>query len=389
MKEVCETLSQIKPTSRIEFADGTSVHACVLVTENLGALVEGSPNGSGNFQKKNFEKLTRKYFEILQKDNSLTDQDIADLLRNPLSLDEYLTKAKVSPQNEEWIPYVKFANERDKQNAILTEDQDIQRKFDYTKKKVSELGNGNLAMDLGADKNAFKGLKAVSLRELPTPENLACRPKVNAHYIGASNGTLENKIWMTEGMTQMNARSLYFILGHELGHSFDPCKSKTKNVLENHPYRRLVSCLRDDFGKFRNIQNPQKTEDWCKDFHTQEAFCDYFGAYVLEQHINENPVRPKKKSLSEGVVVAPPGYENIFWLLDQTCADGIDADDTQRSHPSSYRRLKDILLRNPTIAKSVGCNVSSTTPRCDIQKGFTGAGSGSSTGSADQNSGKK
>lgn len=368
MAKVCQSLSQINPHDTLQFADGSSVPACVIRTENVSALI-ADHNGESKSTK--LASLTRKYFDILQKDSSLSDQRIAELLRSPARLETYLKKHRYSLKSKDWLDYQPLAKERQVQNAVTTKYTDLQPGFDFAKKILLDLGGQQLAADSSSDKNSFNGLKNVQLHRTGIPENLLCRPMLNSFYYGP-NGMLKNSVYFTEGTTQLNEKSIYFLTGHELGHSFDPCHALVDPISEVHPYRKLISCLRNDVGHFKSVTKIKSHADWCKDDHTNEAFSDYFGLYVLEEYLKKNPTKTQKIASRAGIVAMPPGYENLFFLIDDACAGGIDDDDSKSDHPSGYRRLKNVITNSSIIAKSLGCNLPTNTPRCDIRTGLTG-----------------
>lgn len=385
MEKVCQTLSEIKPTAQIQFADGTLVPGCIIQTENLSALKEDSQN-------KDLDLLTRKYFELIQKDASLTDQQLAKMLRYPGNLHKYFSEHNIATDKEEWTKYNSLVESRSARDYVWTEKKNFEPIYSFTNSQINALADFTLNSDAVADKSTFKKLKKLNIYQPPTPGQISCRPSLNAAYEeGTIPGAKAGAVLLSEGMGQMNEGYLYFVVGHELGHSFDPCHSKVKNVSEKHPFRKLISCLRDDIGQFKKRASPKTNDEWCQDNHTCEAFSDYFGAYVLEQKILADKSRMRSRPVRKvpEAITAPPGYEHIFGMIDSACAEGLNTDDTNDSHPSWNRRLKEIILRNPAIAKSVGCDVPSNTPRCDIEKGLVNSVKPSNVPTAETNSAVK
>ena len=352
LEKSCEALASIPTDKVLVFADGTEMPACYLTTAN--------PKLSDEKTKKSMELhriIVNKLDKILTRDQVM---NLVYTLSEPSALLPYF---KSDPEGQKAVEELIQLEEAERPPKRRT-NKDIQESFDYAQTEMAkEVEKGNFANPTLKNKTISQ-VKSIKNAPVQSIRAISCKPVIQAFYLWVK-GTSVQALSLTPATTQMPEFSKLRIIGHELAHSFDPCKPELQ---DSHPFKKLIDCLQKDVGEFKEGYFNYKN-----DSHTCEAFADMFGVYIAEKwQKSQPPAKPIVRDSSPNKIYMPPGYEMIIVDLDLACRDLASHYKGEGSHPASETRLKEIILKNPTVAKAVNCPMDAKTPRCDIEEGFKG-----------------
>ncbi len=340
LKPACDSLSKVKSTDTLVFANGEKMAGCFL---------RSRLDMASNEEQMELHKTRFLLSEILMRTGLAPNAAIlSEYLRNPESIPLNVPNDRISDEDRSLInEYANIIRIKAYNNLTLFP-VDINSEFLDSKKKIVEY--------LSRSEEFASSAEMVEETKFINDERKisSCRPDTGAFF-----NTLTKTVSFQGARSQYPFLSRLRVYGHEMAHAIDPC-TMMQSSLKNDSFINLTSCLREDVGQFK--QGDQLT---CKEGHTREAFCDHFGALLIAEHLKQNlPVyKSPPKPARRNEVYLPPGYEIFFFELDIHCAGSMDS----ASHPKMSRRLEDILLANPVIAKAAGC----PTPEayCDIKKG--------------------
>lgn len=368
--KVCEELGKIESDKTLVFADGSEMPACLMQTmpprERELAISE--------------RKLMYKIFDFLISAGiSLGDKTYRTKMLK--SKEQLISLKWLYPELSDIVDELLIVREKrlPMQRQVTIKTPPLNKEFDDAlmgiKALVTQFPNGSKV----SSKVARIGSEPSTKQFI----DINCRQPPNAFF----NKYFDN-VSLSDSIKSFPPLTRKFILGHEIAHSFDPCfismtdapfknnpdpdmifkynlneyKPRKKPLHEN-PFESLINCIRDEVGKFK--QEEQGNTDFCRQRHTREAFCDHIGTYLVSEHLKTQKYPQIKKTPQK--VYLPPGYEAVFFFIDDTCAkDNLESS----THPASKRRLFDILLKNPIISKSLNCPIDSKAAYCDVQKGL-------------------
>ncbi len=180
----------------------------------------------------------------------------------------------------------------------------------------------------------------------------------------------QNTVKVCKGY-QMANDSKYFlasVLGHELGHAIDPCRTplaprtlgekltwraadmSSQAAAESElPTADLVKCLRSWKSIGAKRLSPFSTDrgkGLCSNDQINESVADWFGVEALARMVKKQSFG--KQSPDE----VAAGVANVFA---DSCYAGSNQSENQ-IHPASRLRLEKILAVQPDIRKAMGCN---------------------------------
>lgn len=352
MPEICEQLRQISPNQTLVFEDGFTMNTCALKTVSHQEVKLREVEKKVIYE---IEKLIANRYP--KKKNQMAEAfrnpargktiypDLSDAFDRLINIRESIgvyTEIAVTPfsLNSE----VKFA-------------ADSVRSLSENKAKGDNLSE--LSHLLGIiDMARSSDVKVLSPK-------FNCRPEVNAFY------SFDSKKITMLGMAYFPPPSRVAIFGHEVGHSIETCHFTNYREKKPKIFADLEACIRNDLGFVSTIDKKLNC-----DRHTAEAFCDHIGVHVLEDYLKANPLKkvdPNSIKI-EPKVIMPSGYQNIMVFLDLACSDNAIS-----THPAGDKRLLEIMMRSPEIAKSMKCPVDSSKPRCSASQGAVNAAQSSNS----------
>lgn len=363
LQKACQALGKIKNSDKLVFATGEKMSGCFLQTKSESSRNESKKFLGLAFQmneliNSRFPSAESKQISLylnapdellnlkdLTKSEALLVQNYSEALK--ISLQSFTELNSTAPAN-----YFKEYEESREALTPLLQNLPTQEMVLTTIKKLNATRI--------ASPSTRKGTQ-IMVRDL------ACKP-----YIDAFFSESQGQIGLSESLKYLPKISRITMWGHEHAHSFDACyATDSKKSFEFQPFSKLMDCLRYDVGQFSQNRFPT---DWCAERHTREAFCDHFGIQAAIDEMKKNPPQYTMDplSLSDNEVYVPPGFEILFYYLDSTCSELSVNETESTTHPDSKRRLQDILLRHPTIAKAVNCPTDR--PYCDPIKGTQNQG---------------
>ncbi|MBL7542866.1 MAG: hypothetical protein JNL11_03575 [Bdellovibrionaceae bacterium] len=353
LDKICSTLSQVSPDDSVVFSTGETLPGCFLLTKH--------PNSIRLIN--DFKYFSAQLSLILRQRHS-SDQQVTYLLAHPEKIDpkhfsrnkdfqyfysSYMTFKKLI---DDAYPKKTPTKTNPSQNEVLKTVKEQAKNFLHLAKEESD---------------SFFRTTHLKLDSQPTEQN--CYPDPNAFL---STDMENSPILLTTSIAQYPMASIKTVLTHEIAHTFDPCLYHTqKKPASPYPFQKAIKCLQEDlnFTAGKNI---------CEQNHLREAFCDLVSVTALAEDLEKNTSKVtniKKSSLETSItadkknknLILPEGYEHLFYTIDRYCAHR-DLEES-KSHPSSERRLLDLYLRNPKVAKFYGCKA--TKPYCDLFNGLS------------------
>lgn len=358
MPKVCEAFREIKNTDVLVFADGTKIPGCMLRTANRDST------------KNNLQNLERSIFNTLNESKAPYPREghyvLSDLIEDHEALRRFAVKQSAQFA-EEVNEFTDLKNRSRLPSQPLSDSNTYHDDFEFA---LTELKALIVRPKFSATPETINriSMRLGKIKDAPPedPSTDACLPDVDSIGFDPTRDRVE----LPKSFVHYPRLTRLRILGHELAHSFDPCQVITTGDVQQHPFAALIMCIRDDVGRFKQADSPNSQKGWCYEGHTKEAFCDYFGGHLVEMSLAKTkPVNRKQLASSDPKAInLPPGFESVFFDLDNACLKGLNSD-AGSTHPSPYRRLKEIYMRMPSIAKSLGCKVNGDEPRCDIFRG--------------------
>lgn len=363
-EKVCEALGKVKTSDTLVFEDGSEFPGCFVATK--------SEQDSKIFQQ--MKILRFKIYERLKAlDPLFSDSSESEYFRAPGKM-LTLTRADESDRKlfKEYIQLWKTENAYQelkhpaRQTNLESEVQSIKKSIQTFADQIPDTyPKSNLT------KSEYKKIRA---SKSSIGSELSCFPEINAYY-----DYYYFLVGLSPHQTQVPTASRAFLIGHELCHSIDPCAKLREGEPEpemEYPFQPAVSCLRDDIGYFKKSSDAQVTAEQkpaCSDNYTREALCDLMSVHAIESRLKK-PMKTTKKlvQLKANQIQMPKGYDIIFSQLDAACSSRLSLEDGQ-THPHQMKRLKEIMFRNPIIAKALNCPVDPKQPYCDAMKGLVNA----------------
>jgi hypothetical protein len=165
--------------------------------------------------------------------------------------------------------------------------------------------------------------------------------KNDVYYERTPEGQLRMRVGGAYLFTAKSWFNIVFTLGHELGHSIDPCEIRAARL--SYPaYDRLTACFLKT-----GIVNTTKQRSECEDNdQLSEAFADWIGAKVSSEAL-------KNFSTSyQGLQLTDAAENSVRDLCDQGDLDDLDI----VNHPSPKVRIEKIYGGNPEIRSLLGCS---------------------------------
>lgn len=283
----------------------------------------------------------------------------------------------------------------------------LKRIFDQAKEGLrKKIMNGVPEKNLSAErKNLLKRIENVGLldpEDRPRDVGMRCsEDPYNAYYVHQNHS-----LSICDGYYQYPEESLIFILGHEIGHSIDPCKSKSSLYKVSHEYLDQKSqadegsfekwdqyFIENDYiymsavGPYKNLFSSQKDENKSGVELIAGAFTDQNHPFANVQSclINEKKFRntpPKKQDPEDcsedqinelmGDVYGSwafadkaGGYESsdsLFALIGTAHPDVCDPKATVQKtiyssvdYPSTYNRFSRVILQSSELRQAFQC----------------------------------
>jgi hypothetical protein len=187
----------------------------------------------------------------------------------------------------------------------------------------------------------------------------------NAHF-----DTITKEVKICAGFAERgnSAYTLIHVLGHELGHSIDPCNSVSKSfkTASSPPvpnsklaYPALVQCLEKktsiEAKALSNEDNPNdKSVNYCNHQAT-EAFSDWIGTEVLARMHAKGQIGGNEPS-------------SLFWGLTNAFRGMCETSKKQKkvlAHPETVDRIQKLLAVHPYFRKNLGCRPAPKTEYCN------------------------
>lgn len=165
--------------------------------------------------------------------------------------------------------------------------------------------------------------------------------------------------------------ALAFSVAHELAHSIDPCgigmgsklnrftytRSKVEENDQTYPIAGLISCLRDQRSAAAATNQPKHNENsrispYCIGDQIGESVSDWLATEVVPKFIDHNFPNLTQDQYRTG-------YSNVFRFACQRSMVGLPK--PFMVHPSTERRVDNIVAVHPEVRKQMGCGDLPTT----------------------------
>lgn len=355
LDKICTLLGRVSPDANVIFSTGETLPGCFLLTKH--------PN---SVKLINDFKYFSSQLSLLLKQKYPSDQMVTDYLAHPEKIDikRFSNVKDFQYFYSSYISFRKLVNDSypkkyaTKINALQNEE------LISAKQQIKSL--------LAQVKETDSFFSSTKLKFDSQPSEQNCYPDPNAFLNPSADS---HSILLTTAISQYPSASRKTVITHEIAHTFDPCLYDYPTKKNSpHPFGKAIECLKENlkFSPGRNI---------CEANHLREAFCDLVSATALAEDLEKSSL--KSSDNRKGTVeissanidkdknlILPKGFEHLFYILDRHCADK-DFEES-KSHPSSERRLLELYLRHPKIAKFYGCEASQ--PYCDLFQGLSSAG---------------
>ena len=348
LNQACTMLKKVKSTDTLVFATGETMKGCFLMTKNPAEVVN----------RDKFNRLSFLVHQLLKEKVQSNPSELLFFLKNPQKL-LATDLIRMFTESEKELIQIYISSFPLDLKTMTTNKIDFKKEFESSQRLLLGLLRGKIS-DPEASSSLASVISSVRHNNDPSssPDSLSCKPNTNAFFAPDSR-----QVRFQGGTSQYPLVSRINNLGHEMAHSID-LKWYSKYVgATQHPLMGLITCLREGSGQFKQDKSVEKAEEGAR--FTNEAFCDHFGAELVAEHLKFNPPKYPFKSAPVPVpsdqVFLPPGYEIIFFELDDYCS---RPQKESKSHPSAAKRIKEIYLRNPTIAKALNCPTNQQ--ECDL-----------------------
>ncbi len=182
--------------------------------------------------------------------------------------------------------------------------------------------------------------------ELPPPASAyADEPdlftKNDVFYERSADGTTRMRVGGAYLLASRSWFNLLFTLGHELGHSIDPCEMKSVGLMFP-AYHRLESC----FLRTGLIAAPKGRVECGDNDQLSETFADWVAVHVIGDALKTFSTEFR------GQQVISAATNSVRDLCEQD--DDLEQVETEY-HPAPKVRIERIFGNNPTIREILGC----------------------------------
>jgi hypothetical protein len=183
--------------------------------------------------------------------------------------------------------------------------------------------------------------------EIPPPASIyADEPELltknDVFYERTTDGTTRMRVGGAYLFTAKSWFNMVFTMGHELGHSIDPCE--IRNARLSFPaYDRLEAC----FQKTGIVATSKNRAECENNDQLSEAFADWIGTQVVSDALRIFSAE------FHGTQLVNAASNSVRDLCEQDDANDLDTSD----HPPPVVRIEKIFGNQPGIRSVLGCSV--------------------------------
>jgi hypothetical protein len=195
------------------------------------------------------------------------------------------------------------------------------------------------------EKKLLKQRVHSTILEIPPPASLyADEPdlltKNDVFYERTADGTLRMRVGGAYLFTAKSWFNLVFTMGHELGHSIDPCEVRSAR-LSFPAYDRLTAC----FLKTGLVATSKTRQECDEDDQLSETFADWMGAQITAEALKTFATEYHGAQLVSATANA----------VRDLCEQDDSADLDTITHPSPKVRIERIFGNQPEVRSVLGC----------------------------------
>lgn len=276
----------------------------------------------------------------------------------------------------------------------LKNEEKIEKAFGIAKQAILNfILKGRAEKDLkGVDKILYEKIDKIT-----RIKDFHCKP----HESNAYNHPSINAVEICEGFRDKPIASLVYALGHEIGHSIDPCYFNFDSVtqksidikLNQHPAYQSIVC----FSEVGGFNKSSRTEiigyvtklhqaypfldpnlvaayryfllekEECNGYggpsnHLGEVISDVYGSVALSEYARKFPPKSDFEKLSFlGITIENSNLcEDLEIQSVKSISEMIEFSKKNGpllniSHPDTLRRMQNIILQNPAVGRMLGC----------------------------------